>query len=143
MEPQSFCGDEVPPPDPVEEEGEAWKFIIYGDTRTNDRAHRNVLRSITNNTPDYRFLINVGDVVEDGNSESQWETWQDACNDILGGTGQNNVPPKYMAVPGNHDNLEDSDGRRNWLQFLPGQNEQFGNNGAFSYSTMKMPGLLF
>ncbi|MGA1824579.1 MAG: hypothetical protein ACMUIP_07915, partial [bacterium] len=49
----------------------SWKFIIYGDTRSNDSAHRRVLRSITQNTPDYRFLINVGDVVEDGTRESQ------------------------------------------------------------------------
>ncbi len=108
-----------------------WKFIVYGDTRSNDRAHRSVLKSMTENTPDYSFIINVGDVVEDGTRQSDWNTWQSACNDELGGTGQNNVPPKYMAVPGNHDNLDNSAGRNLWQQYLPGQNQQFGNGGEF------------
>jgi len=108
----------------------AWKFVVYGDTRSDDRAHRSVLSSIAQNTPDYRFIINVGDVVDDGDSTSQWNTWQNAVDDVLGGTGQNDDPPKYMAVPGNHDDLENSSGSGNWRNFLPGQ-QRYGNNGAF------------
>ena len=61
---------------------------------------------------------------------SQWNTWQNAVNDELGGTGQSNDPPKYMAVPGNHDNLASSSGSSNWKKYLPGQ-QRYGNNGAF------------
>lgn len=109
----------------------SWKFIIYGDTRSDDSAHRSVLSSIMTNTPDYKFIINVGDVVDVGTSTSQWNTWQRACNDILGGLGQTSVPPKYMAVPGNHDATETSTGLNNWNNYLPGQVQQFGNQGKF------------
>jgi len=108
----------------------SWKFVVYGDTRTDDSAHRSVLRSIAQNTPDYRFIINVGDVVADGTSGSQWDTWQRSVNDELGGSGQGDIPPKYMAVPGNHDNLDSSSGLSNWKKYLPGQ-QRYGNNGAF------------
>jgi len=107
-----------------------WKFVIYGDTRTNDSDHREVLQSIVKNTPDYRFIINVGDVVEDGAGTSQWDVWQNACKDVLGEIGQNNVPPEYMVAPGDRENLESQNGRKNWSWYLPGQ-QRFGNNGAF------------
>jgi len=108
----------------------SWKFIVYGDTRSNDSAHRSVLQSIMNNTSDYEFVINVGDVVEDGSTTSQWDTWQNACNDILGGTGQSLVPPEYMACPGNHDEVPGS-GQTNWNTYLSGQVQQFGNSGSY------------
>ncbi|MFQ6115614.1 MAG: metallophosphoesterase [bacterium] len=116
---------------PLSAQAQSWKFIAYGDTRSNDARHREVLQSIMNNTPDYRFMINVGDVVQDGTSTSQWITWQNACNDILGGTGQDQVPPKYMATPGNHDATETAAGLANWNTYLPGQVQQYGNEGKF------------
>ncbi len=109
---------------------QSWKCIIYGDTRSYDTAHRGVLQSMMNNTPDYKFIINVGDVVATGSSSSDWETWSNAVNDILGGTGQDQYPPKYMAVPGNHDLVHDA-GQTNWSNYLSGQVNQFGNDGAF------------
>ncbi len=111
----------------VEEVNQPWKFIVYGDTRSEDDDHRSVLRSIKNNTPDYQFIMNVGDVVEDGEQTDQWETWQDACNDELGGTGQDSVPPEYMSCVGNHDDGGDP----NWKQYLSGQNKLYGNDGTF------------
>ena len=48
------------------------KVGVYGDPQTNDSEYRSVLRSITENTPDYRFILNVGGVVENGNSKSDW-----------------------------------------------------------------------
>ena len=109
---------------------QGWKFIVYGDTRSHDSTHRDVLESVMQNTPDYKFMINVGDVVEDGESSSQWDTWEDAVKDELGSTGQSTTPPKYMSCPGNHDELDHSAGRSNWKNFLPGQ-QQYGNNGQF------------
>lgn len=107
-----------------------WKWIAYGDTRTNDAAHRSVLQSIRNNTLDYKFIINVGDDVEDGNSAYLWNGWKAACDQILGGTGQTNVPPKYMTAPGNHEMLE-SGGLPNWRTYMSGQVTQFGNDGKY------------
>lgn len=110
-----------------------WKWIAYGDTRTDDPGHRTVLAAIMAHTPDYRFMINVGDVVENGTDLTQWQTWLSACNDILGGTGQSNVPPSYMACVGNHDQYATSTGLANWKYYLSGQSQQFGNDGLFWY----------
>ncbi|MFQ5825134.1 MAG: Ig-like domain-containing protein [bacterium] len=116
---------------PFPTNAESWKWIAYGDTRSNDDQHRKVLQSMMNNTSDYRFIINVGDVVSNGTSTSDWETWQKACNDVLGGTGQDQDPPKYMASPGNHDDVGNSTGLVNWNTYLPGQVQQFGNDGKY------------
>ncbi|NOZ63254.1 MAG: T9SS type A sorting domain-containing protein [Calditrichaeota bacterium] len=110
-----------------------WQCIIYGDTRSHDNDHRQVLQAIMNNTPNYKFIINVGDVVSDGTVKSLWDTWQRACDDVLGGTGQDQTPPKYMAVPGNHDNTETSSGLANWNTYLPGQKNLYGNDGKYFY----------
>ena len=116
---------------PLSAQTDSWKFIVYGDTRSNDTYHRGVLQSIMNNTPDYTFIINVGDVVSDGTIKSQWDIWQKACDDILGGTGQDQVPPKYMATPGNHDETEKTAGLANWNTYLSGQVQQYGNEGKY------------
>ncbi|UCE05074.1 MAG: metallophosphoesterase [bacterium] len=109
----------------------SWKWIAYGDTRSNDHYHREVLKSIMKNSRDYKFMINVGDVVEDGTVKAQWETWQKACDDILGGTEQDQIPPKYMAAPGNHDNTEKPNGLAHWNTYLSGQVHLYGNQGKF------------
>ncbi len=114
-------------------QSQQWTCIIYGDTRTNDAAHRSVLAAMAANTPDYAFIVNVGDVVEDGNSLMDWNTWQQACDDMLGGTGQESVPPKYMACAGNHDNVDNPTGLINWKNYLLGQAAQFGNDGVYFY----------
>lgn len=108
-----------------------WKWIAYGDTRSKDEGHRAVLQSMVNNTPDYRFIISTGDVVNKGDLQSDWDIWQKAVNDVLGGTGQNQFPPKYIAAPGNHDRTNNSAGLANWKKYLPGQAQQFGNDGRF------------
>jgi predicted phosphodiesterase len=110
---------------------QTWKFIVYGDTRSNDDHHREVLQSMVNNSPGFAFILNAGDVVSNGTSTSDWETWQAACNQILGGTGQNNVPPLYIATPGNHDRVNEPGGMINWNNYLPGQVQQFGNDGQY------------
>ena len=110
---------------------ESWKFIVYGDTAANDANHRAVLQTIMNYTPDFKFIINVGDVVANGELLSDWYIWQQACDDILGGTGQYIIPPKYMAAPGNHDMVNTPQGLTNWQTFLYGQAQQFGNNGIY------------
>jgi hypothetical protein len=116
---------------PVYSQSTSWQFIIYGDTRTNDAAHRSVLQAIATYTPNYHFIINVGDVVENGANTGHWNTWQTACDELLGGTGQSEIPPEYMACPGNHESLENSSALSNWQTYLSGQYQQYGNDGKF------------
>ena len=110
---------------------ESWKWIVYGDTRSNDFVHRQILLSIVNKSPDYKFIINTGDCVAHGDIRSEWEDFEKACNDLLGGMGQDQIPPKYMACPGNHDATRSSIGLANWIDFLQGQAREYGNDGLY------------
>jgi hypothetical protein len=97
-----------------------WKFIIYGDTRNDTYPHKEVLQSIVANSSDYKFIINVGDVVDNGIYETQWEAWNNKVTSVLGGLGQDQIPPRYMSTPGNHDKTETAAGLLNWNNYLPG-----------------------
>ncbi len=116
---------------PLPAMAQAWKWIAFGDTRNNKPEHREVLEAIMANTPDYKFIINVGDVVDHGDSLSEWQAWHQTTIDVLGDMGQDKIPPKYMSTPGNHDATETEAGLLNWNTFLPGQVDQFGNEGKF------------
>ena len=83
------------------------------------------------NTPDYKFIINIGDVVDHGDVESEWTAWYQTTTSVFGDLGQDQTPPRYMAAPGNHDATETSAGLVNWNKYLPGQVDQFGNEGKF------------
>ena len=109
-------------PDPPDVDN--WAFVVAGDTRTNDSAHRNVLKAIKNNTPDYELYINSGDVVADGTSTSQWNTFTNAQTSVFGSGWKN----KYLACPGNHDKVESSSGLKNWRKYLPKQ-ANYGDKG--------------
>ncbi|MFC1481615.1 metallophosphoesterase [Candidatus Neomarinimicrobiota bacterium] len=110
---------------------QSWQWIAYGDTRSRDADHRSVLQSMVNNTPDYKFIINVGDVVDHGDIAAEWDIWQLAVDDVLGGSGWDETPPRYMATPGNHDATETVDGLANWKYYLSGQVDLYGNDGKF------------
>jgi len=108
-----------------------WKCIIYGDTRNDKPEHKQVLESMKANTPDFKFIINVGDVVDHGDNDSEWADWYTTFTSVLDSTGQNSVPPMFMSTPGNHDATETTAGLVNWNKYLPGQVNQFGNDGKF------------
>ena len=108
-----------------------WKCIIYGDTRNDKPEHKQVLQSMITNTPDFKFIINVGDVVDHGDNESEWEAWYNTATSVLGNLGQDQVPPMYMSTPGNHDATETAAGLANWNKYLPGQVNQYGNEGKY------------
>ncbi len=111
--------------------GQSWQWIAFGDTRNNKPAHKEVLQSMIANTPDYKFIINVGDVVDHGDVLSEWQSWYATTAGVLGSLGQDQIPPKYMATPGNHDATETTAGLTNWNTYLPGQLNQYGNQGKF------------
>lgn len=53
----------------------AFRFLVYGDNRTDDAAHAAVVRSMVPIASD--FLIHTGDFVETGNSARDWQTFFD------------------------------------------------------------------
>lgn len=104
-----------------------WKCVIYGDTRDDNPEHREVLQSMKQNTPDSKFIICVGDVVNHGDNLSEWQDWYSTFTSVFGTTGQDQSPPFYMATPGNHDATETFNGLNNWNNYLPGQKVQYSD----------------
>ncbi|HHS14428.1 MAG TPA: hypothetical protein ENN03_11780, partial [bacterium] len=116
----------------------SWTFLVYGDSQSIEDVHRTVLNKMVNKSPEPRFMINCGDVVVHGYEQTRWENWKATCEDVLPGwgedwegLGQGLNPPKYMACPGNHDELGTADGLNNWQTYLWGQYQQWGNNGKY------------
>ena len=60
---------------PRDDSGASFRFLIYGDNRTDDAAHAAVVRAMAVVPSD--FLLNTGDFVEKGASPSQWQTFFD------------------------------------------------------------------
>ncbi|UCE19486.1 MAG: metallophosphoesterase [Gemmatimonadota bacterium] len=120
---------------PLSINADSWKWIAYGDTRNNPprTQHKQIMQSMVVNTPDYVFIINVGDVVDHGDNRSEWEGFYQETKSVLGGFDQDFIPPQYMAAPGNHDNTETISGLTNWNLYLSGQVEQYGNEGKFFF----------
>jgi len=63
--------------------GEArFQFVVYGDTRTRDDVHRQVISAILKDAqPD--FVIHTGDLVADANDSSLWPTFFDIERELL------------------------------------------------------------
>ena len=60
---------------PREETGEPFRFLVYGDTRSDDAAHAAVVVAMVGRASS--FLVNTGDFVERGNSRSEWQSFFD------------------------------------------------------------------
>jgi acid phosphatase type 7 len=60
---------------PAEDSNAPFRFVIYGDNRSDDAAHAAVVRGIVPVQAD--FLVHTGDFVENGASRSQWQTFFD------------------------------------------------------------------
>ncbi len=104
-----------------------WKCIMYGDTRDDNPEHKQVLQSMTQNSPGFKFIICSGDVVNKGDILSQWNDWYTTFTSVFGTTGQDQTPPLIMSTPGNHDATETSAGLTNWNNILSGQKSQFSD----------------
>ncbi|MEP6754793.1 MAG: metallophosphoesterase family protein [Chthonomonadales bacterium] len=71
-----------------------FKFIAYGDTRTQPKVHESVLKSMAQFQPD--FVIQSGDLVANGEEESQWKVFWETASSFM-----SNVP--YFPALGNHE----------------------------------------
>jgi len=112
----------------------AWKFIVYGDTRSNDDDHEDALQVIKDEGGDYEFIINVGDVVGDGTVINKWNRWENSMVAVMGETMQDENGPFYISCPGNHDNTEQSSALTNWNNYLSYQATHWPeNDGLWFY----------
>jgi hypothetical protein len=75
--------------------GQNFEFVAYGDTRTRPDAHRSVIQAMLKYShPD--FVIQSGDLVENGNDTALWPIFFDIEHDLL------NKVAFYPAL-GNHE----------------------------------------
>ena len=59
-----------------------YNFVLYGDNRTRHDVHRNVIAQLLKSgIPD--FVVQTGDMVEDGNNNSLWPIFFDIERDLL------------------------------------------------------------
>jgi len=74
--------------------GAPFSFIVFGDSRSNNAAHQRVVDRVRDEVPD--FMLGTGDMVNEGNSEHDWQIFFDIERDLL----RENV--LYPSL-GNHD----------------------------------------
>ena len=80
----------------------AFKFLVFGDSQspvTGNNPYgvwRQTLHSAFEANPDAAFIINVGDLVDYGQSEAHWDAWFEASKGVI-----DTIPA--MVIPGNHE----------------------------------------
>jgi 3',5'-cyclic AMP phosphodiesterase CpdA len=72
-----------------------YRFIVYGDTRSDDAVHRDVVAKIISLHPE--FVLQTGDLVDNGQDAVQWRGF-DAITKPL-----RNAHIAYYPARGNHD----------------------------------------
>jgi hypothetical protein len=78
---------------------DSMKFVVWGDTRTNQGPRLDVLDEIYDEmVSGAKFAIHTGDIVEDSNDLGEWNEWFGDVQSRQIGTG---LP--IMSVRGNHD----------------------------------------
>jgi hypothetical protein len=80
----------VAPPDRAQDV----RFAVFGDTRTGDAVHRQVVARIASERPD--FYLTTGDAVPDGSSKDQWHDYFEIERPLL-------TTAAVTGARGNHD----------------------------------------
>ena len=87
----------APPPDA----NAPLTFLVYGDDRSDEAAHASVVRAMMD-VPS-AFLLNTGDMVSDGASAANWQTFFDIEKPLLHGRA-------LLSAIGNHELYDDAAG---------------------------------
>jgi predicted phosphodiesterase len=82
-----------PRPVPAAEQP-SYCFVVYGDSRTGDEAHRQVVAAILAVRP--AAVFHTGDLVEDGTDEEDWRTFNAITADMRG-------KAEFFPTLGNHE----------------------------------------
>lgn len=115
------------------------KFIVFGDSQSGIPTNpeytpwHNTVTEAYDQNPDANFVVNMGDLVEIGQSYQHWNNWFAAANGVI-----NNIPE--MPVQGNHEtyknnNYDSSSPQDFTSQFSVPQNGPDGHIGqTYSYN---------
>ena len=102
---------------PEDASGAAFKFLVYGDNRSNDDDHAAVVRAMQRLPVD--FLVNTGDFVERGSSQQEWQTFFDIEQPLL------RDHCAFSSV-GNHELFDDNAGSAFERYFGPSTGKLYG-----------------
>lgn len=101
---------------------QSFKFLIFGDSQSGDAQHveygpwKKTVQQAFQANPDAKFMVNVGDLVEWGQSYAHWNQWFDAVKGVI-----DTIPE--MAVQGNHETYNPPAGQSGkpifWLNQFP------------------------
>lgn len=81
---------------------EKFKFLVFGDSQSPVTVQdpyglwRDNLHAAFQSNPDAAFIVNVGDLVDFGQSEAHWNAWFEAGKGVI-----DTIPA--MVLPGNHE----------------------------------------
>jgi len=103
-----------------------FRFVAYGDTRTNANAHAAVIQGIINSAPE--IVIHTGDLVENGDDSGQWgRQFFGPAHDLM-------INTPLLPIIGNHE------GSGNLFRdlFSLGDNDDWF---AFTYGGVRFIGL--
>lgn len=88
-------------------QNQSFKFLIFGDSQSGDRLKpeygpwQETIQSAFKANPDARFVINMGDLVETGQSYAHWQQWFKAAAGVIDEISE-------MPVQGNHETYNPS-----------------------------------
>ena len=84
-----------------------FKFLVFGDSQSSSsgnppyKSWMKTVHNAFNANPDARFMINLGDLVDTGQSNAHWNGWFNAAEGVI-----DTIPE--MPVLGNHETYGDS-----------------------------------
>jgi predicted phosphodiesterase len=116
---------------PADDSKNPFSFILYGDNRTGDDAHAAVVRQILQAPGD--FLVNTGDLVEDGNEPILWQHFFDIEGNLI-------RDRSLFAAVGNHE-LHEASGA-NFLRYF-GDDDPSLNGIRKLYRTVRWENMRF
>ncbi|MCK5217237.1 MAG: metallophosphoesterase, partial [Methanosarcinales archaeon] len=101
--------------------GEPFKFVVYGDSRTGHDQHEINIDGIINKIPnDERItVINTGDITLDA-TYPEWDIWENSIIPLNIDWSKTN-PPDYIGVVGNHDTNDLIEWEDIFASYLPAQ----------------------
>lgn len=87
-----------------------FRFVVYGDTRSEPAVHRSVVAAVARDAPD--FVVHTGDLVEDGRDLSLWQEFFEIEAPLLRSA-------IFVPVIGNHEIIRPgSPGIENYRRFV-------------------------
>lgn len=90
------------------ENGGDFKALIFPDSQSSDYSDwTSLVEGAVQRNPDAAFFVNMGDLVDNGEDQYQWNAWFDAVEELIG-----RVP--FAPIMGNHETYD-----RSWTERLP------------------------